>query len=94
MWIPSSPGLGSEHFHVPLRSGTDIAFMAAGQYILDNNLYFNEYVAEYTNSAFIVGEKYRSRMACSRATTRPRKYDKIQWAFGRRERRTQAGPVV
>jgi formate dehydrogenase major subunit len=46
-------------FHVPLRSGTDIAFMGGMvKYILDNGLIQKEYVAEYTNASFIVGEKF------------------------------------
>jgi len=46
-------------FHVPLRSGTDIAFMGGMvKYILENGLYFKDYVVDYTNAAFIVGEKF------------------------------------
>lgn len=46
-------------FHVPLRSGTDIAFMGGMiNYILQNNRYFKEYVNDYTNAAFIVNERY------------------------------------
>jgi len=46
-------------YHVPLRSGTDIAFMGGMcKYILDNKKYFNDYVMNYTNATFLVGEKY------------------------------------
>ncbi|SMF28775.1 Molybdopterin oxidoreductase [Desulfovibrio gilichinskyi] len=38
-------------FHIPLRSGTDIAFQGGMiKYIIDNKKYFNEYVVEYTNA--------------------------------------------
>ncbi len=42
-------------FHVPLRSGTDIAFLGGMvKYILDNDKFFHEYVVQYTNAACIV----------------------------------------
>jgi formate dehydrogenase major subunit len=43
------------HLYAPLRSGTDIAFLGGMiKYILDNNLYFDEYVKNYTNASFLV----------------------------------------
>jgi formate dehydrogenase alpha subunit (EC 1.2.1.2) len=46
-------------FHVPLRSGTDIAFLGGMiKYIIENNKYFKEYVAEYTNASFIVDKQF------------------------------------
>jgi formate dehydrogenase major subunit len=45
--------------YAPLRSGTDIAFLGGMiKYILDKNLYFKEYVVEYTNASYILAEKY------------------------------------
>ena len=45
--------------HVPLRLGTDIAFLGGLiKYVLDNELYFKEYVAAYTNAAALVGEDF------------------------------------
>ncbi len=39
----------------PLRSGTDIAFLGGMiHYILENQLYFEEYVREYTNASYLV----------------------------------------
>ena len=74
-------------FHVPLRSGTDIAFMGGMvKYILDNNLYFKEYVAEYTNAAFIVGEKYSFKDGLFAGfDAAKKKYDKSAWAFEKGE---------
>jgi formate dehydrogenase major subunit len=44
----------------PLRSGTDIAFLGGMiKYILDSNLYFEEYVREYTNASFLVNPDFR-----------------------------------
>jgi formate dehydrogenase major subunit len=45
--------------HVPLRIGTDIAFLGGLiRYVLDNELYFKEYVVAYTNAAALVGEAF------------------------------------
>ncbi len=45
--------------HVPLRIGTDIAFLGGLiRYVLDNDLYFKEYVVAYTNAAALVGEDF------------------------------------
>ena len=46
-------------FHVPLRSGTDIAFLGGMiKYIIENNKYFKDYVVEYTNAAFLVNKDF------------------------------------
>jgi formate dehydrogenase major subunit len=46
--------------HVPLRAGSDIAFLGGIlNFILTNELDFREYVTAYTNAAFLVGEDYR-----------------------------------
>ena len=46
--------------YVRLRSGTDIAFLGGMiKYIIDNNLYDEFYVKNYTNAAFLVNPKYR-----------------------------------
>jgi len=43
--------------YAALRSGTDIAVLGGMiKYILDNNKYFKDYVVNYTNAGFIVGE--------------------------------------
>lgn len=45
--------------HVPLRIGTDIAFLGGLiRYVLDNDLYFKEYVVAYTNAAALVSEQF------------------------------------
>src|ERR1700755_2745631 len=45
--------------HVPLRAGTDIAFLGGIiNYVLSNDKYFREYVLAYTNAATIVTEEF------------------------------------
>jgi formate dehydrogenase major subunit len=46
--------------HVPIRAGSDIAFLGAlVNHVLINELDFREYVVHYTNAAAIVGEDFR-----------------------------------
>ena len=48
------------NLHVPLRSGTDIAFLGGMiNYILENDRYFEEYVVNYTNAPVIVNEDFQ-----------------------------------
>ena len=70
-------------FHVPLRSGTDIPFMGGMiKYILDNDLIQKEYVVEYTNASFIIGEKFEFKDGLfSGYDPATRTYDKSMWAF-------------
>ncbi len=45
--------------HVPLRAGSDIAFLGGiVNFILANDLDFREYVTAYTNASFLVGEEF------------------------------------
>ena len=46
--------------HVPLRAGTDIVFLGAiVNHIISNELYFEEYVVNFTNAATLVSEDFR-----------------------------------
>src|SRR5437763_653006 len=46
--------------HVPLRAGSDIAFLGGlVNYVLSNGLEFREYVVAYTNAAAILREDFR-----------------------------------
>ena len=46
--------------HVPIRAGTDIAFLGGIiNYILENDRYFTEYVRAYTNATTIIREDFR-----------------------------------
>ncbi len=47
-------------FYVPIRAGSDIAFLGGlVRYILENERFFREYVLHYTNAATIVSEDFR-----------------------------------
>jgi formate dehydrogenase major subunit len=72
-------------FYTALRSGTDIAFLGGMiKYILDNEKYFREYLAEYTNASFILGDKYWFQDGIfSGFNPMTGKYDKSYWAFVR-----------
>ncbi len=72
-------------FHVPLRSGTDIAFLGGMiHYILENNLYFRDYVLNNTNASFIVGRDYAFKDGLfSGYDPATRTYDRSKWAFER-----------
>jgi len=74
-------------FYTALRSGTDIAFLGGMiKYILDNNKFFKEYVENYTNAAFIVGDKYSfSDGLFAGYDPSKRKYDKSSWALKKDE---------
>jgi formate dehydrogenase major subunit len=46
--------------HVPLRAGTDIAFLGGViNHVLSNELDFREYLVAYTNASFLVREDFR-----------------------------------
>ena len=47
-------------FHVPLRAGSDIAFLGGLiHHILENERYFRDYVVHYTNAATIIRDDFR-----------------------------------
>ena len=50
------------NIHVPIRAGSDIVFLGAIiRHIVENELYFREYVVNYTNAAAIISEDFRIR---------------------------------
>lgn len=73
---------------VRLRSGTDIAFLGGMiKYILDNNLYDEFYVKNYTNAPFIVNPRYNFDDGLfSGYDPNKRAYDKSTWAFEKDEK--------
>src|SRR2546425_6772533 len=47
--------------HVPLRSGTNIAFFGGlMSYAIQNNLYFKDYVVSYTNAPFLIDPAFKT----------------------------------
>ncbi len=70
-------------FHVPLRSGTDIAFLGGMiKYIIEKEAYFKDYVVAYTNAAFIVNKDFDFKDGLfSGFDPQARTYDTKTWAF-------------
>jgi len=47
------------HIYAPLRSGTDMAFIGGlVRYTIENKLYHEEYIREYTDATFLVDTKF------------------------------------
>ena len=74
--------------YVPLRSGTDIAFLGGLiKYIIDNKLYFEEYIINYTNAPFLVDPKFSFKDGVfSGYNAKTRKYDKATWKIQKDEK--------
>src|SRR5947209_4510815 len=48
------------NLYVPIRAGSDIAFLGGIiRHILENELYFKEYVVNYTNAPAIIAETFQ-----------------------------------
>jgi formate dehydrogenase major subunit len=85
--------------YVPLRAGSDIAFLGGIiNYILANEKYFREYVVSYTNAATIVSEDFQDAdqlgglfSGFDPATGR---YDTTSWAYEGVETAAAAGSRV
>jgi len=71
-----------------IRSGSDIAVLGGMiKYILDNDLIFKDYVVDYTNASFIVGDKYAFNDGVfSGYDPATRSYDSSNWAFAMDEK--------
>ena len=70
-------------YHVPLRSGTDIAFLGGMiNYIVNNDKFFHDYVVNYTNAPFLVSPDFQFNDGLfSGYNPEKRKYDKATWTF-------------
>ncbi len=74
------------NIYAPIRPGTDIAFLGGMiKYIIENKLYFEEYVKLYTNASFLVDPDFKLPMdnggVFSGYDSSKRKYDKSTWKF-------------
>ena len=72
------------HLYTSLRSGTDIAFLGGMiKYILENKLYFEEYIKHYTNVSFLVNPDFKmpgqNKGVFSGLTNG--KYEKDTWSY-------------
>lgn len=74
--------------YVPIRPGTDVAFIGGMiKYALDNNIYFEEYVKNYTNASFLVNPKFSFKDGLFAGyDPQKRAYDKSTWTFQRDEK--------
>ncbi len=72
-------------FYTALRSGTDIAFLGGMlNYIIENEKYFKDYAANYTNASFIIGDKFKFEDGLFAGyDPKKRKYDKSFWGLKR-----------
>ncbi|UTR13061.1 formate dehydrogenase-N subunit alpha [Evansella sp. LMS18] len=76
--------------YVPMRSGTDIAFIGALiNYVIQNDKFFKEYVVNYTNAPFIVKEEYKDTEDLegifSGFDPDKKAYDNASWAYERED---------
>jgi formate dehydrogenase major subunit len=71
------------NIHAYLRSGSDIAvFGGLINYILENNLFFKEYVVNYTNASLVVSKDFKFTSGLfSGFDANGAKYDKKSWAY-------------
>ncbi len=70
-------------YHVPLRSGTDIAFLGGMiHYIIGKDKWFKDYVLNYTNAPFIVSPDFTFKDGLfSGYDKEKRKYNKDTWVL-------------
>jgi len=70
-------------YYAPIRAGSDIAFLAGViNYLLSNNKIQTEYVKNYTNAPFIVGEGYSFTDGIfSGYNEEKRSYNAATWAY-------------
>lgn len=70
-------------FYAPVRAGSDIAFLGGViNYLLTQNKIQTEYVRNYTNAPFIVGEAYQFNDGIfSGYDEAKRSYDPASWAY-------------
>jgi formate dehydrogenase major subunit len=72
--------------HVPLRAGSDIAFLGGLiNYVLTNDLWFEDYVKAYTNASFILREDFQDTEDLdglfSGYDPQKRQYDTTSWQY-------------
>src|SRR5919109_1994713 len=72
--------------HVPLRSGTNIAFFGGLiNYAIQNNLYFKDYVVHYTNASFLIDPAFKTPTDLEGLFTgydpAKKSYDRASWKY-------------
>ena len=82
--------------HVPLRAGSDIAFLGGiVRHILENDRWFHDYVTAYTNASALVSEDFRDTEDLdglfSGWDPEARRYDPASWRYAGGEVSVPAG---
>jgi formate dehydrogenase major subunit len=82
--------------HVPLRAGSDIAFLGGLiHYVLENDRWFHDYVVHYTNAPMILREEFRDTEDLdglfSGFDAEGRHYDQSTWQYEGAEVAVAAG---
>src|SRR3989442_1425425 len=72
--------------HVPLRSGTNIAFFGGlMHYAMEKNLYFKDYVVHYTNASFLIDPAFKTPTDLGGLFTGydagKKSYDRASWKY-------------
>jgi formate dehydrogenase major subunit len=69
--------------HARIRVGTDVAFFGGLiRYVLEHDLIHRDYVRDYTNASFLVGEEYAFEDGLfSGYDAKQRKYDTASWGY-------------
>ena len=80
--------------HVPIRAGTDIVLLGALiNYVLSNDLWFDEYVRAYTNAANLVNEDFQDTEDLdglfSGYVVKDNAYDMSSWSYQTTEQHDQ-----
>lgn len=75
------------HIYAPIRAGTDIAFiMGMVNYVIENELYHEEYVKEYTNASLLIKPEFDFKDGLfSGYDETKRKYDEATWGYQTKE---------
>src|SRR5215469_10954223 len=82
--------------HVPLRAGSDIAFLGGIiRYVIENEAYFRDYLVAYTNAPTIITDQYRDTEdldgVFSGLDVEQRTYDFHSWMYEGVEVQTASG---
>ncbi len=72
--------------HIPIRAGSDVVLLGALiKHVIDNDLWFHDYVLHYTNAASIINENFRDTEDLgglfSGYDPQTGKYDNSTWAY-------------
>lgn len=78
-----NPSSSISDFHIPIRPGTDLAFLGGLiNYAIDNDLYDTDYLFDYTDGPFLLNESYYFKDGIFSGYSKAnRSYDKSSWSY-------------